>query len=219
MKDTIYFYIIVGLMLIVPVIALNARKFTRYEPGVGRKANWKRIVCVAAASVLLGALVVSNCIFTIHYQPYIVSSEFAIRLGRVIEGSQSPEEMIAGGGDILAVSDAEMGNFTAALKEAAGTGQTVRFQLGDEITPKYWEDEEIFAPYFQGVETGKDFPVYSVVMLEVDGQLRNYLIGLDRPDSQAKIIGLREASDELVDYCKSKRYIRGEQVLKWHDVD
>lgn len=194
MQATLWFYIIVGLLTIVPLILFNInRVFVRKKPEP-MKINWVRGVVILLLCGVIGTFLFSAYSATLHGRYEIALERVATEHAQVLLGQKTAEEfktfLRENGTDRIEAS------FETFEVDVLAQDAEIRFQLGNQCTPKYWtewEGMELKNPNAAEGELpvyiwqGKDEitvtdmqanPIYLMYRLDYDGKTDYYAVRL-----------------------------------------
>ncbi|MBQ4616818.1 MAG: hypothetical protein IJB27_00395 [Clostridia bacterium] len=151
MQATLWFYIIVGLLTIVPLILFNInRVFVRKKPEP-MKINWVRGVVILLLCGVIGTFLFSAYSATLHGRYEIALERVATEHAQVLLGQKSAEEFKT----FLRENGTE--NIDASLEalelDTLAQGAEICFQLGNQCTPKYWTEWDGMVNYKEYVKT------------------------------------------------------------------
>ena len=217
MQTTLGFYLVFALIIVLPLLLFNLRKFVTMDEDGVRHVHKIRICVVSVLSVVVILFSIGLYNFTLHYQPMLVAERYVSEFGKLRLGQTSLEEFEAATAEYTdyAENEAEVAEF---LQNASTGNSTYRFQIGDEITNRYYVDtnDEVF----QAVENPEEgYTVYIGILAEVDGNTENYLLLIRRPeDNHCRVENIYTIDDEGMEYLKGQKLMRGDLVSKWFEV-
>lgn len=214
MKTTLIVYIVIGVLFIVPLILFNLRRIFVRKPPAPMKINWGRAAFVVLLSGFLAFFLVCSYNTTIASRYEIATEKIADMHAQMLTEQVSADEFrtfVTENGTELVGESLE----NADLTDLPGGQEEVRFQLGNRMTPRYWEDEDAF-PHTEVL--GDESPVYLMYKLEAGGETRFYTIRLRQVDGGWKYDWFGNATQEQIDAMDSGRYLPNAQNGKWYMV-
>ena len=166
MKTTLTVYIVMWLLVVVPLICFNIRKIVAKQPqDHSVRIRWKTLILVSVTAVLATCFLFAAYQITIQTRYEIASERFINEHCDYLLGNSTQEQFLSKTAALTTqeyqetFDQMEFGSYQSANE--------VRFQIGDWIIPKYYQDEGVFPP----TEILDDEnPVYLVYRLEADGQ-------------------------------------------------
>ncbi|MGI6169045.1 MAG: hypothetical protein ACOYI4_04915 [Christensenellales bacterium] len=217
MKTTLLFYIVLALLIILPLILLNARKFTIRQPGEKPRANLPRILTIGIASILIALFLGGLYQFTLNYQPMLVAERYSMQLGKLLHGSITLDEFRASTAEDTAYDPEKQGAMEALLDTLPQDVQNLRFQLGNEITPRYYESEP---DHFAEVkDRDSNMPVYIIADFEGIDNITGFTLLMRRhTDYHCYVEDLYITSPETLEYAQTTKLMRGENVAEWFTI-
>lgn len=210
MKTTFWFYIVVGILTIVPLIAFNInRVFVRKKPDP-MKINWVRGVVILLICGFIAFFLSSAYTVTLHERYEVALERVATAHAEVLLGRQTEAEfeqfLKDNGTEQIAAS---LENVTL---EASATDNEVRFQLSMQCVPKYWEGKEGFE---QAPVIDAENPVYLMYLLEYNGEQHYYALRLVNTEEDGWLYDwFGEATEEQQKTIKMPTKKNG----KWYSV-
>lgn len=214
MKTTLVAYIVIGVLFIVPLVLFNIRRIFVRKPPAPMKINWGRAAFVVLFSAFLVFFLVCayNTTMTSRYE--IVTEKIAEMHAKLLTGQASEEEfrafVVENGTELV-----EESLDSVDLSDLPGGQEEVRFQLGDRMTPRYWQEEEAF-PQTEVLDS--ESPIYLMYKLEAGGETRFYTLRLRQVEGTWKYDWLGNATDEQLEVMDSGRYLPNAQNGKWYEV-
>lgn len=209
MKTTLMIYIVIGVLTVVPLLLYNIRKIWVKNPP--EPVHFKPVRCVVI--LLIAAFIVTflTCSYqaTLRNRYEIALQNVAEQHAQVLTGQQSEEDFYrffeehgtAAGKESVAKID---------LK-AAGTGDTVAFQLSSACRPQYWKDKEGFE---QVDIENSDNPLYLMYRIKVEDKLTYYALRVRQTDDGWKYDWIGEANDQQQKAIEMPSVLNG----KWFTV-
>ena len=218
MQTTFWFYVVFALIFILPLVLFNIKKFRKKDKHGKYYPNIVRIVVVSVLTVLIVLFSVGTYNFTIKYQPMIVAERYFTEFGRLVTGRISQEEFKQNTSGYVEYGEGLEEDIDQLLEDSVNTGSTLRFQIGNEITAKYYTDtnDELFQPVSNGSD---DNPLYIGIHAELDGESADYLMLVRKVDTTSMIENIYKIDAEGMEYLKSKNLMRGDLVSKWFEVN
>lgn len=210
MQATLMFYIVVGVLTIVPLLAFNVKRVFVCKKPEPMKINWVRGVVILLLTALIGLFLFSAYNATLHERYEIALERVATEHAELVLGKQDAEAfkqfVTENGTDGVKASLASM-NFGTPANNAE-----VRFQLSMQCVPKYWEGVEGFE---QVPVLGAENPVYLMYLLEYDGAQQYYAIRLVNDEERGWLYDwIGEASEQQQTVIKMPTQKNG----KWYSV-
>lgn len=216
MKTTLIFYIILALLIILPLVLLNLRKFKIRRPGEKPRANKPRIITIGVLSVLIALFLGGLYQFTLSYQPMLAAERYCMQLGQLLNGSITREEFNAATADEASYDPEKKAAVEQLLNSLPQDAQNLRFQLGNEITPKYYESE---TDYFTEVTDRDDeMPVYIIADFDGLDDITGFTLLIRRTEYRCYIEDIYPTTPEALEYAQTKKLMRGENVAEWFSI-
>ena len=215
MKTTLIMYTLMGVLFLVPLILFNIRRFFVRKAPEPMKIHWGRVAFVVLFSAFIVVFLVTSCQTTLRTRYEITLEKIAEAHGQVLTGQTSAEDfrsfVIANGTD----------NVKASLDEADLTdlpvgSDEVRFQLGNSMNPRYWQD---YSAFEQVDVIGDNNPIYLVYRMKAGGKTGHYTVRLRRVGDRWKYDWFGNATEEQVSIMTKQRYLSGEESGKWYPVE
>ncbi len=210
MKTTFWFYIVVGFLTIVPLIAFNInRVFVRKKPDP-MKINWVRGVVILLLCSFIAFFLRSAYTATLHERYEVALERAATAHAELLLGKQTEsefEQFLRENGTENIINSLETLSF-----DERSTGDEVSFQLSMQCVPKYWEGKEGFE---QVPVLDAENPVYLMYLLEYNGQQSYYAMRLVNTEEDGWLYDwFGEASEEQQKTIKMPTKKNG----KWYSV-
>lgn len=95
--------------------------------------------------------------------------------------------------------------------------ESVRFQLGEIIYPRYYFDKDFF-PFNLEVDEQDRNPVFIPFMIEINDEKVYYMALLDIDEYEWRVHDTIQASEELTEYAVRFNFMKAEHANKWFDV-
>ena len=210
MKNTLIIYITMGVLFIVPLILFNLRKIWVRKPPAGVNFYPVRIAFVVIASVLSVVFLVSAYQATLKNRYEIATERLAEKQAQVIIGTVSDTDfrnfVLENGTENVAKS------FDETDFPDYGPLKSVRLQLSNSCTPKYWKDVLGF-DQTEVISDGN--PIYVMYVLEAGDRLDYYVARLVKTDSGWKYDWFGNASDVQIKKIEMPTAKNG----KWYTVN
>ena len=213
MKTAFWFYILLAAVIILPVLGYGIKWAMKDKKQ--RTLRWLALglVCVLAALGSAHIYAISQ-----DYQPLLVAERYTTLYGKTLQGAVEQSQLITS-------------PETAWLNEAAyayameAQPAPVRYQLSDEVTPRYYEESSMF-DFVTDVDTAHASPKLVFVSMEyAAGEIGYSLLVLRGQDIAAndkpKVWRVEQhipATEEMLDFARSQNFIRNEQIMKWFPV-
>ncbi|HHY24470.1 MAG TPA: hypothetical protein GX527_09600 [Clostridiaceae bacterium] len=213
-------YISIAALTIIPLIAFNIKRFTIRKEGEHPKPNIIRILLVLGGSILLGIFLFTLYKFTLDYQTQLVLERFVRSYSSAVVGEIEYDEFLKQTESICTPDFMSRENRCLSEIEAdqkLGTA-TVSFQLGENILPKYYIEQEFF-PDIEGVNKNDTKPIFMISMIDYSGSRKFYISLMHIKGSKWYIDSFDEASEGLVEYSYRYKLIRPEHSNKWYKVN
>ncbi|MGI6264757.1 MAG: hypothetical protein ACOYJY_04740 [Acutalibacteraceae bacterium] len=201
MNTTLFVYIAMGVLTVVPLILYNIRKiWVRQEPS-GVKFNPARCAVIGLIAVLLVAFLIGGYRATLRNRYEIALERLATAHAEVVTGQRDEASFwrfVQENG-----TDAVADDLQKTALTPSGTASSARFQLSSACRPQFWRDQPAFE---QAPVASDDDPLYLLYRLEVNGRESLFAVRMGRTadgwryewfgaasEEQAKIIGLPSA--------------------------
>ncbi len=210
MQATRLFYIVVGLLTVVPLILFNVnRVFVKKAPNP-LKINWIRGVVILLICALIVTFLAVAYNATLHERYEIALERAAQKHAEALTGQDNGFEMFKNflkenGTDAL-VESVDAVNFGES-----GCTDTVSFQLSSWCIPKYWENQEGFE---QVAIVNEENPVYVMYLLDYNGEEVYYAMRMINTEDGWKYDWIGEATEQQQKIIKMPTKKNG----KWYTV-
>ncbi len=210
MQATLIFYIVVGVLTVVPLLLFNInRVFVRKKPDP-LKINWVRGVVILLLCAFIVFFLCSAYNATLHERYEIALERVATAHAELMLDKQTED------GFKQFLMDNGTENMKTRLETLSfgtkATGNEVRFQLSMQCVPKYWEGVEGFE---QVAVIDAENPVYLMYLLEYDGAQEYYAVRLVNTEEQGWLFDwIGEASEQQQKVIKMPTQKNG----KWYSV-
>lgn len=179
MKTTLFIYIAMGILFVVPLILFNIKKIWVRKPPNPVKFKLSRFIVITVLSVFIITFLVTAYQETIKNRYEIWSEKIAEKQSEMILDKCSISDfknfIVKNGTDTVAAS------FDTTVFPEYSNVSSVKFQFSSNITPNIWKDKDYFeqVPYTDG----EDNPIYVLYMIQVGEQQDFYVIRLKDTDS------------------------------------
>ena len=210
MQATLIFYIVVGMLTVLPLILFNIpRIFVKKAPDP-LKINWVRAVVILLLSALIVTFLSTAYSATMHERYEIALERAAAAHAQVLVGQDDSWEeyktfLTENGTDTVAAS------FDAMTLPEADCTDKVSFQLSSWCIPKYWETED----GFEKVEIlDAENPVYVMYLLEYDGHQEYYSMRMVNTEDGWRYDWIGNATEQQQKIIKMPTQKNG----KWYTV-
>lgn len=209
-------YISIGVLIILPLIAFNAKRFKIRKEGENSRLNIKSIILISLASLIIGVFIFTHYKFTIDYQPQLVLERFVSSYSEVESGRIKQADFLEKTKNLC--SPGLLSSLTEHLESGQNkTENQVRFQLGEIIYPKNYMEQDIF-PTVKDAEKEAQRPIYILAMIEFDKTRKEYIALMDIDNNKWFIDSFEEASEEIVEYANRYKFMKSEHANKWFDI-
>jgi len=205
-------YLIMWVLMAVPLIGFNIKRMYVKKFGEKRRIKIPFVLFIAALAAFISVFlfyaykVTVDTRYELAAERYIdLHAEYAT--GRLTYDEY--EKLSAG----LQTDGADTQAFADELRASAGDADSVRFQIGDWITPKYYEDDEAFP---KTTVIDKENPVFLMYRFEEGSEQAFYLIEMVWSDGGWKIAYHAPATDEQ--YESAKKTLPSEINGQWFTV-
>lgn len=211
MQATFWFYVIVGLLTVLPLILFNIRRVFVKKPPEPMKVNWLRGVVILLICAFIVLFLVTAYNATLH-ERYEITLERAAQM--------HAEALVArDDGEWASFCDFLRENGTEALARSlnecdfgtAGSTDKVSFQLSSWCIPKYWEGQEGFE---QVSVTDAENPVYVMYLLDYNGEQHYFAMRMVNTDDGWLYDWIGNATEEQQKTIKMPTQKNG----KWYTV-
>lgn len=210
MQATLMFYIVVGVLTIVPLLAFNVKRVFVCKTPEPMKINWVRGVVIILLAALIGVFLFSAYNATLHERYEIALERVATAHSELLLGKQNAdafEQFVTENG-----TDSVKTSLDAMEYGTPASGTQIRFQLSMQCVPKYWEGVEGFE---QVPVLGTENPVYLMYLLEYDGVQHYYAVRLVNDEERGWLYDwIGEASEQQQTVIKMPTQKNG----KWYSV-
>lgn len=217
MKTTLIVYILIGALFLVPLFLFNIRRIFVRKPPAPMKINGGRAAFVLLFSAFLVFFLVNAYHVTISSRYEIIAEKIADMHAQMRMGQISVEEFqtfVKDNGTELVGESLEHMDFSDETNQAAGP-KLVRFQLGNRMTPNYWEKDDAFP---KAKILGDESPIYLLYKMEQGSDTRFYTLRLRQIDGGWQYDWLGNATQEQIDSMNKGRYLPNEKNGKWYIV-
>ena len=164
MQTTKFIYILMWALFIVPLIGFNVKRFSVKKYGEKRSVKWGFIAFLAALCIFLSVFLLFAYKMTVDTRYELAAEKYIDLHAEYVTGQLTYDEYITQSGS-MRTADADTGAISQELANIQDTSkESVRFQIGNWITPKYFQDDENF-PKTEVIDD--DNPVFLVYLLDV----------------------------------------------------
>ncbi len=210
MQATLLFYIVVGVLTVVPLLLFNIRRVFVNKKPEPMKINWVRGAVILLLCGFIVFFLVSAYNATLHERYEIALERVATSHAELLLGKQDE----AGFKQFLTENGTE--DLTASLETlsvgAPSAADEVRFQLSMQCVPKYWEGVEGFD---QVPVIDAENPVYLMYLLEYDGAQHYYAVRLVNTEERGWLYDwIGDASEQQQKVIKMPTQKNG----KWYSI-
>lgn len=202
MKETVIIYIIIWLLVVVPLILFNLRRMFHREPPEHKlRIRWKFFSIIAVVFVLSSVFLYFSAVNTLTARYEIATERYVTvhanyLLGNTTEQEWEQQTAQLETSDYAAHhSDTSLGSYNSA--------QTVKFQIGDRIVPKYYQDEDVF-PQTDIIDD--ENPVYVMYLIDIDGQREYYYLRLIQQEDHSWLVDAHAKANGRSIPSRTKKY-------------
>ena len=223
MQTAKFIYILMWALFIVPLIGFNVKRFSVKKYGEKRSIKWGFIAFLTALCVFISVFLLFAYKMTVDTRYELAAEKYIDLHAEYVTGQLTYDEYITQSGS-MRTADADTGAISQELANIQDTSkESVRFQIGNWITPKYFQDDENF-PKTEVIDD--DNPVFLVYLLDMgspdtvsddETTLKYYLIEMVWSDDGGWEIAYHApATDEQLESAKKNlpSLING----KWFDI-
>jgi len=212
-------YIAIAALTIIPLIVFNIKRFIIKKEGEHPKLNIVRILSVLSGSILLGVFLLTLYRFTLDYQTQLVLERFVRAFSSVVAEKIEYDDFLEETENICTPEFLSQENrcLSDIKIDQQFDSKTVSFQLGENILPKYYVDQEFF-PDMEGANKIDTHPVFMVSMIDYGGTRKFYVALMRIKGNKWYIDSFNEASENLVQYAYRYNLMKSEHSNKWFRV-
>lgn len=163
MQTAKFIYILMWALFIVPLIGFNVKRLSVKKYGEKRSIKWGFIAFITALCIFISVFLLFAYKVTVDTRYELAAERYIDLHAEYVTGQLAYDEYISQSGS-MRTSDAD----TAALIDALANTkdslkESVRFQIGNWIIPKYYQDDENF-PKTEVIDAGN--PVFLIYLLD-----------------------------------------------------
>jgi len=163
MQTTKFIYLIMWAFFIVPLLGFNIKRLSAKKYGEKRKIKWGFIAFVAVLAAFITVFLVFAYNMTINTRYELAAERYVDLHAQYATGKLTYDEYISKS-SLLQTPDADTEAFTATLKDTGSSPkESVRFQIGNWIIPKYYKDNENF-PKVEAIDA--ENPVFVLYLID-----------------------------------------------------
>ena len=211
MKTTQVIYWVIWLLIVLPLVLFNIRKILVKEPLQKLKIRWKTFVIVLVCIILSSVFLFSAYRVTITTRYEIAAERVITAHAKYLLGSYDYNGFKA---ELQEQSSEQYQNTIKEEDFFTGKAQTVRFQIGDWIIPKYYTDKDVLP---STTVLNNENPVYIFYLLEHDGKRDYYYMRLVRQENHSwRVDAHSPASEEQLDTYRKN--LPSTESGKWFTV-
>jgi len=164
MQTAKFIYILMWALFIVPLIGFNVKRLSEKKYGEKRSIKWGFIAFIAALCVFISVFLLFAYKVTLDTRYELAAERYIDLHAEYVTGQLTYDEYISQSA-LLETPDADTAAFTDALANTKDSPkESVRFQIGNWITPQYYQDDESF-PKTEVVDANN--PVFVIYLLDV----------------------------------------------------
>lgn len=189
MHTTLYIYIAIGVLTLVPLIGFNIRKIWVRRPPEPMRFKPVRCGVITLLSALIVVFLIGGYQATLRNRGEVVLEMLAEQHAQVLIGKSTPAEfrayLVEHGTDGVGES------FDQVDIPSGKVADQARFQRSALCLPQLWKGKE----GYEGVEPhSEEDPVYAMYRLEAGGETNYYVVRMTRTDAGWKFdwFGTRE---------------------------
>lgn len=188
MHTTLYIYIAIGVLTLVPLIGFNIRKIWVRRPPEPVRFKPMRCGVIVLLSALIAAFLIGGYQSTLRNRGEVALEMLAEQHARVLIGQSTPQELRA---YLVEHGTDQVGASFDQLDIQAGQAEEARFQRSALCLPQLWEGKD---GYEGVVPHSEEDPVYAMYRLQAGGQTGYYVVRMTRTDAGWKFdwFGTRE---------------------------
>jgi hypothetical protein len=144
MQTTLYVYLIMWTMIVLPLLVFNVKRMSVKPFGERRRPKWGFISFVVVFIVLVSAFLFSAYTYTLKARYELAAERYISLHAEYITGQMSYEEYIAKTKD-LRTFNADTSHLQDELAlDSKSNPKSVKFQIGDWIIPKYYLENDLY---------------------------------------------------------------------------
>lgn len=209
MKNTLFIYITMGVLFVVPLILGNIKKIWVRRPPDPVKFKPGRFVFTLIASALIIGFLLTAYQYTLTNRYEIATERIATQQAKAIVGTGTMTDfrnfVIKNGTENVAKS------FDETVFPDYGSVSSVRFQISDWCIPKYWVNVKGFG---QVKTEDKENPVYVMYLIDTGKRQDYYAARLKKTDGGWKYDWFGNATDVQKKTIQMPTLMNG----KWYTV-
>jgi len=163
MQTTKFIYLIIWAFFIVPLLGFNIKRLSAKKYGEKRKIKRGFIAFVAVLAAFITVFLVFAYNMTINTRYELAAERYVDLHAQYATGKLTYDEYISKS-SLLQTPDADTAAFTDTLKDTGSSPkESVRFQIGNWITSKYYQEYKSF-PKVEAIDS--ENPVFVLYLLD-----------------------------------------------------
>jgi len=178
MRTAILVYIMTWILLVVPLLLFNLKRMRKKRPDGSYKIRWGFISFIGVICVIISVFLFSAYQTTIQSRYELAAERFVQKHGEYLTGRLSFDEFVEETSSLY-LSEAAIPAEDMLFVQGS-SADSVRFQIGDWITPKYFRDVEGF-PKIEIIEEESN-PVFIFCSINSGDVSSFFLLGMKSDD-------------------------------------
>ena len=163
MQTAKFVYILMWALFIVPLIGFNVKRLSVKKYGEKRSIKWGFIAFLTALCVFISVFLLFAYKMTVDTRYELAAERYIDLHAEYVTGQLTYDEYITQSGS-MQTPDADTAAFTSTIANIQDSAkESIRFQIGNWIIPKYFQDDENF-PKTEVIDANN--PVFVVYLLD-----------------------------------------------------
>ncbi len=203
MRTTIGVFLVLWLLVMLPLVLLNIKKFRLKKPGGKQYPNYPRILIVGVAAVAVTIFVISLFQFTIHYQSQLVLERYFVPIAQAVEkgdSSNNPDALL--------------------LEQMGGKNSKFAVQFGEDIQAKYSVDSVL--PDSAGLSPTDKSTIYLAARIRANDDSstdRIIVAKMHLKQNKWQIIAIYPADETIENYLLNNKFIYADYISPWRQLN